>query len=74
MTPVTELQFKWVDAPKTQPPFINTFAVDTPTLLKGHTVDEKVTRGHTGRWKCAREPAARRCPARGASPCSSTYS
>ena len=54
MTPVTELEFKWVDAPKTQPPYINTFAVDTPTLLNGYPVDQPVTRGHAGRLGSAR--------------------
>ncbi len=51
MTPVTELEFKWLDAPKTQPPYINTFAVDTQKLLKGYSIDQQVTRGHAGRWE-----------------------
>ena len=62
MTPVTELQFKWVDAPKTQPPFVNTFAVDTPKLLKGYSVDEKVTRGHTGRWEVRARASGKAVP------------
>ena len=75
MTPVTELQFKWVDAPKSQPPYINTFAVDTQKLLKGYPIDQQVTRGHAGRWE-VRARISGKAPARsrGASPCSSTYS
>jgi hypothetical protein len=50
VTPVTDLQFKWLDAPPNQP-YVNTFAVDTPKLLQGYPVDPSVTRGHEGRWE-----------------------
>ena len=73
MTPVTQLEFRWLDAPKTQP-FVNPVTVDTAKSLKGYPIDQQVTRGHAGRWKCAHAPAARRCPDRGAFPCSSNCS
>lgn len=50
MTPVTELEFKWLDAPKNQP-YVNKFPVDTPKLLKGYPINQQVTRGHDGRWE-----------------------
>jgi hypothetical protein len=50
MTPVTELEFKWLDAPKNQP-YENKFPVDTPKLLQGYPINQQVTRGHTGRWE-----------------------
>jgi len=50
MTPVTELEFRWLDAPNNQP-YVNTFAVDTPKLLQGYPVDPRVTRGNVGRWE-----------------------
>jgi hypothetical protein len=50
MTPVTELEFRWLDAPNNQP-YVNTFVVDTPKLLQGYPVDPRVTRGNVGRWE-----------------------
>lgn len=49
-TPVTELEFRWLDAPQNQP-YVNTFVVDTPMLLQGYQVAPAVTRGHEGRWE-----------------------
>ena len=50
LTPVSELEFKWLDAPPSQP-FINVFAVETPKLLAGYPVAQAVTRGYAGRWE-----------------------
>jgi hypothetical protein len=52
MTPVTELEFKWLDAPKNQP-YVNKFPVDTPKLLQlqGYPINQQVTRGNAGRWE-----------------------
>lgn len=50
MTPVTELEFRWLDAPPNQP-YVNPVAVETPKLLKGYPVDQAVTRAHSGRWE-----------------------
>ncbi len=49
-TPVTELEFRWLDAAPNQP-YVNTFVVDTPKLLQGYPVPQPVTRGNTGRWE-----------------------
>jgi hypothetical protein len=62
MTPVTELEFRWLDAPKTQPPYINTFAVDTQKLLNGYPVDQPVTRGHAGRWEVRARASGKAVP------------
>ncbi len=51
-TPVSELEFKWLDTPAGQPLFENTIpAVDTAKLVEGYTVDPKVLRLKYGRWE-----------------------
>lgn len=50
-SPVTELEFTWLDTPPNRPRYINTFAVDTSKLIQGYPVDQAVTRGQTGRWE-----------------------
>ncbi len=49
-TSVTQLEFRWLDAPPNQP-YVNTFAIDTAMLLQGYQVPHSVTRGHEGRWE-----------------------
>jgi hypothetical protein len=61
MTPVTELEFRWLDAPSNQP-FVNAFAVDTPKLLQGYPVDQRVTRGNFGRWEVRARISGRAVP------------
>jgi hypothetical protein len=54
VTPVTELELKWLDAPPNQQnsyPYTTTFAVDTTTLLQGYPVAQIVTGGYAGRWQ-----------------------
>lgn len=47
---LTDMEFTWLDAPKTQP-YVNSFSAETPKLLQGYPVDQKVTRGQWGRWQ-----------------------
>ena len=54
---VTVLEFRWLDAPPTQP-YIYTFAVETPKLLQGYPVDQRVTAGNAGRWEVRARIAA----------------
>ena len=60
-TPVTELEFRWLDAPKNQP-YVNTFAVDTPKLLQGYPVAQAVTRGNVGRWEVRARASGKAVP------------
>jgi len=48
--PMTDMEFTWLDAPQAQP-YVNTFAVETPKLIQGYPVDQRVTRGQWGRWQ-----------------------
>lgn len=50
MTQVTQLEFKWLDAPPNQP-YANNVAVDTNSLFQGYPVPQHVTRGQAGRWE-----------------------
>jgi hypothetical protein len=59
---VTVLEFRWLDAPPTQPPYIYTFAVETPKLLQDYLVDQQVTRGNAGRWEVRARIAAQPVP------------
>lgn len=61
VTPVTELQFKWLDAPPNQP-YVNTFAIDTSELLQGYPVDPRVTRAYTGRWEVRARASGKAVP------------
>lgn len=61
MTPVTQLEFKWLDAPKTQP-YVNAFSVDTAKLLQGYPIDQQVTRGHAGRWEVRARTSGKAVP------------
>jgi len=47
---LTDMEFTWLDAPKAQP-YVNTFSAETPNLLQGYPVDQRVTRGQWGRWQ-----------------------
>lgn len=47
---LTDMEFTWLDAPNAQP-YVNTFAAETPNLLQGYAVDQRVTRGQWGRWQ-----------------------
>ncbi len=49
-TPVTEIEWTWLDAPSKQP-YVNTFADDTKKLRNRTKVDVAVTRGQFGRWQ-----------------------
>jgi len=52
-TNVTELELRYLDAPPAQRdsyPYLTVFSVDTPKLLQGHPVGERVT-GYLGRWQ-----------------------
>lgn len=60
-TPVTELEFRWLDAAQNQP-YVNTFVVDTPKLLQGFPVPQPVTRGHTGRWEIRARSSGKAVP------------
>lgn len=54
MTPVTELEFRWLDAPPNQRdsyPYVTVLAVDTPKLLQCYPVAPIVMGGYTGRWQ-----------------------
>ncbi|BFU96687.1 MAG: hypothetical protein NTNFB02_34090 [Nitrospira sp.] len=61
MTPVTELQFRWLDSPPNQP-YINTFLVDTPKVLAGYPVAQAVTRGYAGRWEVRARSSGKAVP------------
>lgn len=61
MSSVTELEFKWLDAPPGQP-YINVFPVDTPKLLQGYQVPPPVTRGHVGRWEVRARTSGKAVP------------
>ena len=50
-TPVTELEFHWLDAPPNHPATFNRFVVDTPQLVQGFLVDPRVTRANIGRYE-----------------------
>ncbi|BFU96686.1 MAG: hypothetical protein NTNFB02_34080 [Nitrospira sp.] len=53
MTNVTELELRFLDAPPNQRdsyPYLTVFSVDTPKLLQGYPVAERVT-GYLGRWQ-----------------------
>lgn len=54
MTPVTELELRWLDAPPNQRdsyPYVTVFSVDTPKLLQGYPVAPIVMGGYAGRWQ-----------------------
>lgn len=61
MTQVSELEFRWLDAPPDQP-YVNIFAIDTPLLLQGYQVPPPVTRGHTGRWEVRARASGKAVP------------
>jgi len=61
MTPISELEFKWLDAPPNQP-YVNVFAVDTPKLLAGYPVPPPVTRGYFGRWEVRARSSGKAVP------------
>ena len=61
MTPVTELQFRWLDAPKTQP-LHQYLCRGYPKLLKGYPIDQQVTRGHAGRWEVRARTSGKTVP------------
>lgn len=48
--PMTDMEFTWLDASQAQP-YVNTFAAETPKLIQGYPVDQRVTRGQWGRWQ-----------------------
>jgi hypothetical protein len=60
-SPVTELEFKWLDAPPNQP-FVNAFVVDTAKLVDGYAIDPKVTRIQQGRWEVRARVSGRQVP------------
>ncbi|TKB82718.1 MAG: hypothetical protein E8D45_00060, partial [Nitrospira sp.] len=60
-SPVTELEFKWVDAPPNQP-YVNAFTVDTAKLVQGLAIDPKVTRIQMGRWQVRARVSGRAVP------------
>jgi hypothetical protein len=60
-TQMTELEFRWLDAPKNQP-YVNIFAVDTPKLLQGYPVAQAVTRGNVGRWEVRARASGKAVP------------
>jgi hypothetical protein len=60
-TPVTVLEFKWLDAPPGQSPF-STFAIETPKLLQGYPVDQRITQGRPGRWEVRARISAQPTP------------
>lgn len=61
-TPVTELEFHWLDAPANHPALFNRFAVDTPQLLQGFLVDPRVTHGNTGRYEVRARASGKAVP------------
>lgn len=60
-TPVTELEFRWLAAPNTQP-FVNRYVIDTSVLLQGYQVPGAVTRGHEGRWEVRARASGKAVP------------
>lgn len=68
MTQVTQLEFKWLDAPPAWcgkppcPPYVNQFPIDTPLLLQGYQVPGAVTRGHMGRWEVRAQASGKAVP------------
>jgi hypothetical protein len=61
MTQITQLEFKWLDAPPTQP-YVNNFAVDTNSLLQGYAVPQPITRGQEGRWEIRARASGKAVP------------
>jgi hypothetical protein len=61
MTQITQLEFKWLDAPPTQP-YVNKVAVDTNSLLQGYAVPQPVTRGQEGRWEIRARASGKAVP------------
>jgi hypothetical protein len=61
MTQVTQLEFKWLDAPPNQP-HVNNIAVDTSSLLAGYPVPQQVTRGNAGRWEVRARASGKAVP------------
>ncbi|MET0515807.1 MAG: hypothetical protein ABW047_10840 [Nitrospiraceae bacterium] len=57
MTPVTELELRWLDVPPNQQhqqhsyPFTTTLSVETTKLLQGYVVAHIVTGAYNGRWQ-----------------------
>jgi hypothetical protein len=54
VTPVAELELKFLDAPPTQAhsyPYTTIFSIDTSKLLQGYPVAQIVTGGYAGRWQ-----------------------
>lgn len=60
-TSVTVLELKWLDAPPGQSPF-STFAVETPKLLQGFPIDQRMTQGRPGRWEVRARISAQPTP------------
>jgi hypothetical protein len=61
MTQVTQLEFRWLDAPPNQP-YVNNIAVDTSSLLAGYSVPQPVTRGNAGRWEVRARASGKAVP------------
>jgi hypothetical protein len=61
MTQLTELEFKWLDAPPTEQPYAYE-AIATTLLLQGYLVPQSVTRGHEGRWEVRARISGRQVP------------
>jgi hypothetical protein len=61
MTQVTQLEFRWLDAPPDKP-YVNPVIVDTTQLLQGYQVDPPVTRGHEGRWEVRARSSGKAVP------------
>lgn len=61
-TPVTELEFHWLDAPANHPALFNRFAVDTLQLVQGFLVDPRVTHGNTGRYEVRARASGKAVP------------
>jgi hypothetical protein len=61
MTQVTQLEFRWLDAPPDKP-YVNPVIVDTTKLLQGYQVDPPVTRGHEGRWEVRARSSGKAVP------------
>ncbi|MCA9421251.1 MAG: hypothetical protein KC592_09540 [Nitrospira sp.] len=60
-SPVTELEFTWLDAPINQP-YVNAYPIDTAKLIQGYVVDPKVTRIQLGRWQVRARVSGRAVP------------
>lgn len=61
-TQMTELEFRWIDAPANQSNVPNVFAVETSKLLQGYQVDQAVTRGNAGRWEIRARASGKAVP------------